>query len=348
MSWPLKYDPASQSISFGGRNKTLYPNSLTPFDQVALAAADVSRTYCDRDRERRPRPGNGHSEVGGDKVVDASAEGTNPEGRCTTDTSLNYTTFISYTKLTQVEDSRQKQKRFVESLARGKWNRYRRQYTSSTSNEAHNPTNSLSTHGHASSVPIPPTNMPYLTLSEACLATLNHQAARELGREDPLIEVGEWSSDSLLVDYATIIPTTEESLVIFDVDMVMSEARLGTLAGRNQTHDPNFIHTTQTFFQRLLHPHENIIKPALQLATKMFCLPHNNKIQHSEKQAQASDVDLEKNVPLSKREVKEWRARRGGYKPLFSGEWMQNVAKAVENVRKGEEGRHEKDVGGWR
>ena len=344
MSWPLKYDPASQSISFGGRDKTLYPNSLAPFDQVALVAADVSRTYCDCDRERRPSPGNRYSEVGNEKVEDISAEGTNPAGRCATDTSLNDTTFISYTKLNQVEDSRQKQKRFVQSLARGKWNRYRRQYTSSTSYEAHNTANSLSTHGHESSFPKPPTNMPYFTLREAHRATHDSQPARVLSLKDRANEGEQWSSDSFLVNHAAIIPTTEESVVLFDVDIVMSEARSSNLPGKNQTHDPDVIHTTQNLFQRLLHPHETFIKPALQLATKIFCLPLNNKKiqQQSEKQAQASDVDLEKDV-LSKRDVKEWRARRGGYKPFFSRKWVQSVAKIVEKEKEGEEGRCEKD-----
>ena len=370
MSWPLNYDPASHSISFGGRDRSLYPNGLAPFDQAALVAGYVTRTYCDRDSERRSRPGNEHLEVGDGKFEDKNAKGNgSEEDRCAFDTTLDKTTSISYTKPDQPEVSRQKQKRFVESLARGKWKRYRRQYTSSISDEAHITTDSLPTHGHTSTFPKTLTNMPYLTLPEARHAALNNQAARELGLINRTIEGGKWSSGSLLADPAAIIITTEKGLVIVDIDLGMSEARLSTRPERccspqssmeerqalvvanapapkeqsvdkhqnkDITLEPNIIHTTQTLFQRLLHPHENIIKPALQLATKLLCFQHTSKIQQPEKQAQACDVDIEKNVPSSKSDVRELKAKKGYYRPLFSQKWVQRVAKIVE---KGERGR---------
>ena len=347
MSWPLKYDPASQSISFGGRNKTLYPNSLAPFDQAALAAGDISRTYCGRGGERRPRRENELFEVGSEKVEYKNAEGTgSEEDRRPIDTSLDIANSISYTKSDQREESRQKQKRFVESLARGKWNRYRRQYTSNTSTEAHNSTNSFSTNDCASTSPQTPTNMPYLTVCEARGATLNNQAARVLGLKDWTIEIGEWSSDSFLADPAAIIPAMEKNLAIFDVDPGISEAESSTLPERcyspqlntsekqalvianapatqeklvfkHQNKDPsresNITQNAQSFLQRLLHPTDTIIKPALQFATKVFCFQHNknNKIQQrSEKQA--SDVDAVKSVPS-----KEEREKVEGYEGLL-------------------------------
>ena len=371
MSWPLNYDPASHSISFGGRDRSLYPNGLAPFDQAALVAGYVTRTYCDRDSERRSRPGNEHLEVGDGKFEDKNAKGNgSEEDRCAFDTTLDKTTSISYTKPDQPEVSRQKQKRFVESLARGKWKRYRRQYTSNISDEAHITTDSLPTHGHTSTFPKTLTNMPYLTLPEARHAALNNQAARELGLKTRTIEGGKWSSVSLLADPAAFILTTGTGPAIVDTDLWMSEARLSAIPERwyspqssmeekralvvattsapkeqsvdkhqnkETTLEPNIIHTTQNFLQHLLHPHENIIKPALQLATKLLCFQHTSKIQQPEKQAQAWDVDIEKNVPLSKRDVKKWRARRGYHRPLFSWKLVQSVAKIVE-----------KDGGEWR
>ena len=374
MSWPLKYDPASQSISFGGRDKTLYPNNLAPFDQAALAAGDVNHTYCDRDRERRPRPGNEHFEVRDEKVEDKNTEITgSEEDRCATDTSLERTTSIPYTKINQLEESCQKQKRFVKSLARGKWNRYRRQYSLHTSHEAHNSTDSLSTHDHTSTSPNFPTNAPHLTLSEARRVTLNNQAARELALKDRTSEGNKWSSDSFLVDPVAVILTTEKALLTVKTHLSMTEARLSTppetccspqpSMGEKQTlivanpPAPNeqFVythqnkkrngeltvtHTAQNLFQRLLHPHDTIIKPALQLATRVFCLKRHNKIrQQSEKRA--SDADIAKNKVPSKRDVKEWRARRGYCRLLFSRKWVQSVAKAIEK------GREREDSGRW-
>ena len=367
MSWPLKYDPASQSISFGGRDKTLYPNSLAPFDQATLAAGDVSRICCDRDRSRRPRPENEIFGVGDEKIENKKAGGTGSgEYRCAFDTSLHNTTSISYTKINQLEES--KQKRFVKSLARGKWNRYRRQYTSNTSYEAHKSTNSLSTNDSASAFPHSPTNVPYLTLSEARCAALNNQAPRDLSLKDRTIEGDKWNSVSLPASPAAIIPTTKTVPVIFDVNLGMSEARLSTLTERcyspqsslgekqaltranaparkdrfvfkhqneEMSRELNIRHK-QGFFQKLLHPKENIIKPAVQLATEVFCSKHN-KIQQPEKQPLG--VDIVKKV-LSKRVVKEWRAMRG-YRPLFSQKWVQSVAKAIE---KGKEKKEEREA----
>ena len=362
MSWPLKYDPASQSISFGGRDKTLYPNSLAPFDQAALAAGDVSRICCDPDRSRRPRPENGVLEVGNERVEDKIAEGTSSgDDRCAFDTSLHYTTSMSYKKINQLEESRRK--RFVERLARGKWNRYRRQYTSNTSYEAHSSTNSLSTTDRASAFRHSPTNVPYLTLSETRRAALNDQAPREFGLKDRTIEGGIWSSVPWPVSPAVIIRTMGKDLVIVDIDPGMSEAKSSTLTERccspqssvgekqaliratasarkerfvfkhrhkGKSPEHNVRHK-QSCIQRLLHPKDNIIKPAIQLATEVFCLKHN-KIQQAEKQS--LDADIAKKVP-SKRDVKEWRAMRG-YRPLFSQKWVQSVAKAIEKGKEKE------------
>ena len=349
MSWPLKYDPASQTISFGGRDKTLYPNSLPPFDQAALTAGDVTRTCCDRYRLRRTSPGNALCEVEVEKAEDTGSG----EDRCALDTSVYNTT--SCTKVNQLEGLRQK--RFVESLARGKWNRYRRQYTSNTSYEAHKSTNGLSANYREPTFPLYPTNAPYVTRSEAGCADLNNQAARKLGLNDRNIEGGNWSSVSGPASAAAIIPTTGKDLVIVDVHLDMSEAKLSTLterccspqlsAGEKQalveanaragkerfvfkngdkemSREVNVRHK-QGFFQRVLHPKENIIKPAIQLAFKVFSLKHN-KIREPEKQP--SDVEIAKQV-LSKRDVKEWGVKRG-YRPLFSQKLVQSIAKAVE------------------
>ncbi len=361
MSWPLKYDPASQTISFGGRDKTLYPNTLAPFDQAALAAGDVPRTCCDGDRSRRPSPDNEVFEV-----EDEKAGGTGSgKNRYAFDTSLHNTTSIIYTKINQLEESRQK--RFVESLARGKWNRYRRQYTSNTSHEAHKPTNSLSTSDRTSTFPHSSTNAPYLTPSEARRAALNDQAIKEHGLEDQTIEGGKWTSVSLPASPAAITPTMERDLVIVDVNLCMSEARLSTLTemccspqlsmGEEQapvgadarTRKERFVFKNtnkgmsrelnaghkQGFFQRLLHPKENIIKPAIQLAIKVFSLKHN-KIQQPEEQP--LDVDIRKKV-LSKSNVKEWMAKRG-YRPIFSQRLVQSVAKAIEEGKEKEKERN--------
>ena len=362
MSWPLKYDPASQSISFGGRDKILYPNSLAPFDQAALAAGDVSRTYCDRDRSRRPRPKNGLFEVGDKEAENIKAEDTGPgEDRCAIDTSLHDTTSISYRKNNQLEESRQK--RFVESLARGKWNRYRRQYTSNTSYEAQKSINSLSTTNHASAFRHCPTDVPYLALSETHRAALTDQGPGELGLKDRTIEGGIWNSVPLPASPAVIIRIMGKDLAILDVDFGMSEARLSTITERcfsphmslgekqalvganapapkerlvfkNQikgmSRKLNVSHK-QSFLQRLLHPKDNVIKPAIQLATEVFCSKHN-KIQQPE--TRPLGVDVAKKV-LSKRDVKEWRAMRG-YRPLFSQKWVQSVAKAIEKGKEKE------------
>ena len=362
MSWPLKYDPASQSISFGGRDKTLYPNSLAPFDQATLAAGDVSRICCDRDRSRRPRPENEIIGVGEEKIENKKAGGTGSgENRCAFDTSLHNTTSISYTKINQLEESRQK--RFVESLARGKWNRYRRQYTSNTSGEAHKLNNSLSTHDRASAFTHCPTNIPYLTLSKARRAALNNQAPRDLSLKDRTIEGDKSNSVSLPASPAAIITTIKTVPVIVDVNLGMSEARLSTLterccsphmsAGekqalaradapamkerfvfkdRNKGMSREHVRQKQGFFQKLLHPKENIIKPAVQLATEVFC-SKDNKIPQRDKQPLG--VDIAKKV-LSKRDVKEWRAMRG-YRPLFSQKWVQSVAKAIEKRKEKKE-----------
>lgn len=294
MSWPLKYDPASQSISFGGRDKALYPNSLAPFDQAALAARDVSRTYCDRGRERRPRPGNEHFEVRDEKVEDKNTEDTgSEEDRYATVTSLDRTTSMPNTEINQLEESKQKQKRFVKSLARGKWNRYRRQYSSHTSYEAHSSTNGLSTNDLTSTSPNFPTNVPHLTLSEARRVTLNNQAARELALKDQTTQAGKFSPDSFLVNPPAMVPTMKKDLVVFN----MSEARSGTSTKRcsgpqmsvkekQALIEPNtpapqerfvvkhqimdIIREPRGFFQCLLHPHDTIIKPALNSPLKSF------------------------------------------------------------------------------
>ena len=366
MSWPLKYDPASQSISFGGRDKILYPNSLAPFDQATLAAEDVSRTCCDRDRSRRPRPKNGAFEVGDEKVEDKKTEGTSSgDDRCALNISQYNTISISYTKINQLEESRQK--RSMESLARGKWNRYRRQYTSNTSYEAHKSTNSLSTNGRASTSPRFPLKVPYLTLSEARRAALGNQLPRELGLKDRNIERGKWSSGSLPANHAAIISIMEKDLVIVDIDLGMSGAKLSTLTER--CYSPHIsvgekralvganaaarkerfvfkhqnkemgrelnVRHKQSFLQRVLHPQENIIKPAIQLAIEVFCSKHN-KIQQRERQPLGGD--FAKKV-LSKRDVKEWRAVRG-YRPLFSQKWVQSVAKAIEKGKEKEKERN--------
>ena len=371
MSWPLKYDPASQSISFGGRDKTLYPNSLGPFDQVALAAADVSRTYRDRDRESRPRSENRPPEVGDEIVEDTSAEGTNPEGRYALDPSLDIRTSISYTKHDELEEPMQKQTRFVKSLARGKWNRYRRQYTSNTSHEAHHPTITLCTPDSASTPFDSTANMPYLTLSEAQCATLNSQGVRALVSVDQNIE-GEWSSDSFLVGpaAAAVILTVGNGLLTVNNGLGMSEA-ISTLPKRfsstqmsvgekrapaeantpapqerfgykHQNKDLSSALKKPSFFHRLLHPTENIIKPALQFATKIL-FPKHDKLQQSEKQAW--DLDIEKNV-FSKRDVKQWRAKEAR-RPLFTQKWVQIVANVVDKGREEEEGVCEKNGEGW-
>ena len=374
MSWPLKYDPASQSISFGGRDKTLYPNTLAPFDQAALAAGDVSRTYCDRDRERRPRSENKHSEVGNEKVEDTSAEGTNPESRCAIATTLNIRTSISFTNHDESGESMQKQKRFVKSLARGKWNRYRRQYTSNTSYEAHNPAITLSTPNDASTPFDSAANMPYLTLSEAQCATLNSQGVRALVSVDQNIEGCEWSSDSFLVSPApaAVILTVGNGLLTVNNGLGMSEA-ISTLPKRfsstqmsvgekrapaeantpapqerlgykHQNKDLSCALKKPSFFHRLLHPTENIIKPAIQFATKIF-FPKHDKPQQSEKQAW--DLDIEKNGS-SKRDVKQWRAKEA-HRPLFTQKWVQIVANVVDKGREKEkEGGCGKDGRGWR
>ena len=362
MSWPLKYDPASQSISFGGRDKTLYPNSLAPFDQATLAAGDVSRICCDRDRSRRPRPENEIFGVGEEKIENKKAGGTGSgENRCAFDTSLHNTTSISYTKINQLEESRQK--RFVKSLARGKWNRYRRQYTSNTSYEAHKSTNSLSTNDSASAFPHSPTNVPYLTLSEARCAALNNQAPRDLSLKDRTIEGDKWRPVSLPASPAAVIRIMGKDQVLSNIDLGMSEARPSSLTERCYSPQLNMVEKRaligvstptakerfvfkhqnkemscelnvrhkQGFLQRLLHPKDNIIKPAIQLATEVFCLKHN-KIQQAEKRP--LNVDLAKKV-LSKRDVKEWRAMRG-YRPLFGQKWVQSVAKAIEKGKEKE------------
>ena len=367
MSWPLKYDPASQSISIGGRDKTLYPNSLARFDQATLAAGDVSRTCCDRDRSRRPRPENEIFGVKDEKTENQKAGGTGSgEDRCAFDTSLDNTTSISYTKINQLEESRQK--RFVESLARGKWNQYRRQYTSNTSYEAHKSTNSLSTNDSAFAFPHSPTNVPYLTRSEARRAALNDQAPRDLSLKDRTIEGNKWRPVSLPASPAAVIRIMGKDLVIINIDLGMSEARPSSLTERcyspqssvgekqaliganAQPREERFVFKRQNkemsreldvrhkqgFFHKLLHPKENIIKPAIQLATEIFCLKHN-KIQQREKRPLG--VDIVKKV-LSKRDVKEWRAMRG-YRPLFSQKWVQSVAKAIE---KGKEKARERDA----
>ena len=359
MSWPLKYDPASQSISFGGRDKTLYPNSLAPFDQAALAAGDVSRTYCDHNRSRRPRPENEVFGVGDEKVEDKEADDAGSrEDRCICDTPLYNTTCISYTTINQLEESRQK--RFMESLARGKWNRYRRQYTLNTSYEAHKSANSLSTTDRASAFRHCPTDVPYLALFETHRAALADQGPGELGLKDRSIEGEIWNSVPLPASPAVIIRMMGKDLAILDVDLGMSEARLGTITERcfsphmsvgekqalvgaapkervvfkNQikgmSRELNVSHK-QSFLQRLLHPKDNIIKPAIQLATEVFCSKHN-KIQQPE--TRPLGVDVAKKV-LSKRDVKEWRAMRG-YRPLFSQKWVQSVAKAIEKGKEKE------------
>ena len=360
MSWPLRYDPASQSISFGGRDKTLYPNSLAPFDHVALAAADVSRTFRTRDRESRPRSEHKSSKVENEKIENTSLGGTTSEGRCAIDTTEDITTSISYTKHDELGESMQKQTRFVRSLARGKWNRYRRQYTSNTSYEAHNPTITLSTHERASAPFDSTANMPYLTLSEAQCATLNSQGVRALVPVEHNNEGVEWSSDSFLVNPVADIFTVENSLLNVSNRLGVIETRSSTVPNRcsstqmsikekqapteadtpapqerfgykHQNKNKSCALKKPSLIQRLLHPTENIIKPALQFATRVFCFQHNdNRIQHqSEEAEQASSVDLEKNVP-SKRDVKESRAKRTYYRPFFGQKWVQNVINFAE------------------
>ena len=337
MSWPLKYDPASQSISFGGRDRALYPNSLAPFDQAILAAGDVCRTYYDRDSSRRPRPKNELSKIGDEKIENDIAEGTSPgEDRCAFDTPLHNTTSIS-PKTNQLEETRQK--RFVESLARGKWNRYRRRYTSKTSYEAHKSTNSLSPDDRASTFFHFPPFVPYLPPSDAPCAALNNQSPRDLSLKDRNTEGGEWSSVSLSPIPTAIYHTMEKDLVTVNINHDTSEAKPSTPTERHcspQSHveekqvpvkayacprQARFVFQ-QSFFQRLLHPKDNIIKPAIQLATEVFCLKHN-KMQQSEKQpSDAKEV-------LSKGDVKELRAMRG-YSSLFSRKRVQNVAQAID------------------
>lgn len=363
MSWPLKYDPASQSISFGGRDKTLYPNSLVPFDQAVLAAGDVCRTYCDHDSSRRPSPENEFIGVADEKFENKKAGGTgSAEDRCALDRSLHSATSISYTKIDQLEES--KQKRFVESLARGKWNRYRRQYTSNRSYEAPKSTNSLPTDGRASAFPNSPSNLPYLALSDTRCAPFNNQAPRDLSLKDRTTKGGEWSSVSLPASPGEIITITEEDPAIIYSDHSISESKPSTLPERpcsphssleekrapirafacprqariafnfwnkGTSCGPNVRHK-QSFFQKLLHPRESIIKPVIRLATKVFCLKQN-KIQQGEKDALGVDIT---GKVLSKRDVKEWRAMRG-YGPLFTRKWVQSVAKAVEKGREKEE-----------
>ena len=206
-----------------------------------------------------------------------------------------------------------KQKRFVKSLARGKWNRYGHQYTSNTSYEAHNPTITLSTHDGAS-VPFDSgANVPYLTLSEAQCATLNSQGVRELVLIDQNVKGAEWSSDSFLPDPAALIFTVGNGLLTVGHGLGIIEARSSTLPNRcpspqmsvaekqapaeantpaprerfgykHQNKDLSCALKKPTFFHRLLHPTENIIKPALQFATKIL-FPKHDKLQQSEKQA---------------------------------------------------------------
>ena len=336
MSWPLKYDPASQSISFGGRDKALYPNSLVPFDQAVLASGDICRTYSDRDSSRRSMPENELFGIA-DEVDNKKAEGTSPgEDRCAFDTPLHNTTSISYPETNQLEET--KQRRFVESLARGKWNRYRRQYTSKTSYEAHKSTNSLSTNDRVSTFYHFPPYVPYLTLSDGPCATLNNQSPRDLGLEDRTIGRGEWSSVSLSPIPTAIYHTMEKDLVIVTINHDTSEAKPSTPTERHCSpqsrmekkqvpirayacpRQARFVFGHQnkrtsrelsgshkeSFLRKLLHPHENIIKPALQLATEVFCLKQD-KMQQNEKQP--LDVDSAEQV-LSYGDVKEWRAER--------------------------------------
>ena len=324
MSWPLNYDPASQSMSFEGRDKALYPNSLASFEQAVLAAGDICLTYCDRGSNRRPSPENAIFEFGYKKVENKEAEGTGSgEDCCAFDTSLHDTTSISHTDFDELEESRQK--RFEESLARGKWNRYRRQYTSNTSYEAHKSPNSFFIHDRASTHPNFPTNLPYVYLSVGGCAALSDQALRDLSLKNRTSEGGEWSSVSWPVSPAASIITAEKDLVIVNIDHGTSEAKSRNLSEKpcspqssveekpapiraypcpRQAHfafklpnkktsrDLNVRHK-QSFFQRLLHPKENIIKPLIQLATEIFCLKHN-KIELPEKQP--LDVDIPKSV----------------------------------------------------
>ena len=349
MSWPLKYDPASQSISFGGRDKALYPNGLVPFDQAVLAAGDFCRTYHDRNSGRSPGRENELFEVGGKKVESKKAESTSPgEDRCASETPLHNTASISYPKSNQVEESRQR--RFVENLARGKWNRYRRQYSSKSSYEAHKPANSLSTNDRASTFYHFPPFVPYLTLSHTRYATFENKVPTDLNPKDPTIEGGEWSSISLPANPAAIYHTMEKDLVIVSIDHITSEAKPSTPTEKPCSpqsrvekeqvpirayacpRQARFV-IKQSFFQKLLHPKDNIIKPVIQLATEVFCLKHN-KMQQSEKQpSDAKEV-------LSKGDVKELRATRG-YRSLFSRKWVKNVAQAIE---KGKEEKKKPEV----
>ncbi|KAK0514436.1 hypothetical protein JMJ35_003053 [Cladonia borealis] len=184
---------------------------------------------------------------------------------------------------------------------------------------------------------------------------LPKQASRDLSLEDRTIEKDKWSSVSLPASPAAIITTMEKDLVIGNIDHGTSEAKSSTPTERPRSPQssveekpapiraypcPRQAHFSfrlpnkeiSSFLKRLLHPKDNILKPAIKLATQVFCLKQN-KIEQPEKQP--SDVEK----VLSKKDVKEWRAMRG-YKSLFGQKWVQSVAKAVGKGREEEKDRN--------
>ena len=195
---------------------------------------------------------------------------------------------------------------------------------------------------------ISPPYVPCLTLSNSPYAAFNNQTPSEPSPKDRNTEGGERSSVHLPANPAAIYQTKEKDLVTVNIDHGTSEAKASTLTERHCSPQSCVeekqvpiraygcprqarFDFKQSFFQKMLHPKDNIIKPAIQLAREILCLKHN-KMQQSEKQP--SDVDIAKEV-LSKGDVKEWKVMRG-YSSLFSRKWVRSVAQAIEKGKEEE------------
>ena len=347
MSRPTKFDPQFSSISYGCRDPALYPNVLAPFDAAACEVLGSlvrcpDKSICDDDRTSGSEDNFQMQDEGSQETF---AEGAEDEelGRW----SLLRRELSRNSSYDAGDERPFKVAKPQISIQR------RPQNPSRHSSLPIAKTIALDfapkTNDRASIFPNSPKDAPYLLASEARrAASINAVAVYALGHKERSVADGRWNAIYTPASPPALIPTCEPDAQTLTICIGISEARSAWLPrrcyprrisveeakyrataqaqerrGKVIIKHPNPtqpIQPKRNFFRKLIHPKELPIAKGWNLLIDLKNIIHN-KICPSKFE-----------IPRTS-EHRKWQARRR--KPIFSGKWVQSIAKAVGGRKRG-------------
>ena len=329
MSRSIRLDSQFSSISHGRRDEALHPNVSAPFNTAAFEALVPlglsGRNYPDEDSASESED---CVQMENEESKEELAKSVEDEcDRVLLKTDSGYEA-KDESPLEMIKETLQRRRKRTSARVYSPGN------TGDLSPE------DLDEQDRASIFPDSPKDAPYLPASEARRAALiNAVAVFVLGHSDRSVADGKWNSIYTPASPPTLVPSCKPDPQTFHISINISDAKsssmprkcygpqlsvertrsLATARARQRKEKFVIKHPKPT---QPPQPKQNVFKKGWSFLVKLKDMVHDRLYPSSFEIAQQM---------CRKAELRKWRAGRS--RPMFSGKWVQSVAKMISKRR---------------